>query len=434
MRRKLEPIAILAAGWALFLVYAYPGTLTFDSIDVLIQARERVYRDDHPPIFAAIWRLVEHVIPGPFGMLVLQSVPFLVGLYLIFRKTFQPRGAAIAAALVLLFPPVMTTMTAIWKDPLMAGFLVLGIACLLHRRPIVGVVLLTIAAAVRYNAPAATLAPIILLFDIGWTRWRRYALSIGIWLVTTLVAFGIDGALADRATHAWYQTIALYDIAGTLAHVEDPISDSELRPLLDGSGLLVDHDIHAAARRVFEQKNYLTVVTDPQHALWHFSLQNDDPPSEAFRTAIARTWLHLVTTYPAAYAKHRLATMDLVLDGGGGAVPWRGEAQKELRAGMHLPNGAAEFQVALHNKLTKLEAHTPLFMPWIYLFVSLIVLAIAWRERDLFALLASGLIYEAALLPLAATRDYRYSHWMITACCIAVVSLTARRSRAKVPA
>ena len=435
--KRFQPATILAAGWAAFLVYAYPGTLTFDSIDVLIQARAGNYRDDQPPVATAIWGLVDHVIAGPLGMLVIQSVALLAGLYLVFRKTFEARGAAIAAVAVFLFPPVMTPMTAIWKDPLMAGLLVLGIGLVLQRRTAAiwaGVAALALAAAIRYNAPAATLAPIVLLLEWRWTGWKRYAFASAVWAVATFAAMSANVVLADRQTSAWHNTLAIYDITGTLAHVDETVPDDQLRELLAGSDLLVDHDIHATIRAVFDPKNYLAPVTDPTRALWHFSLENEARPSEAFRTAMARTWKWAVTTYPAAYAAHRLRAFDLVLDGDGGAIPWRGEAQKELRASMHLPNGANAVQLAIYRKLVRLERRTHIFTPWVYFLVAIVLLPLARREPDVLALLASGLCYEGALLVFAATRDYRYSHWLVTACCIAVVTLTARRSRAKVRA
>jgi hypothetical protein len=252
--------------------------------------------------------------------------------------------------------------------------------------------------------------------------------------VTAAIALWANGALADRQTYAWNNTIAIFDITGTLAHVDTTVPDDQLRTLLAGSDLLVDHDIHTKLRELFDPKDYLKFVTDPQRAFWHFSLENEAPPSPEFRAAMARTWKWAVTTYPGAYALHRLRAFDLVLDADGGAVPYRGEAQKELRAAMHLPNGANSVQIALYRWLVKLGRHTHIFTPWVYFLVAIILLPIAWREGDMFALLVSGLLYEGTLLVFAATRDYRYSHWLITACCIAIVTLTARRSRVKVRA
>ncbi len=429
MLKKLQPAAILGIGWLLLLGYAYPGTLTFDSLDQLVQARTGIYRDDHPPAMAALWRLVEHVIAGPFGMLALQSLAFAIGLYLIFRRTFAARGAAIAAVALLLFPPVFAPLTAIWKDSLMAGFLVLGIGALLRTTrgwSVLGAVAIAIAAAMRLNAAAATLAPMVLLFTWGWVGWKRYVLATAVWIATVAAAFGLNGALADRQAYGWHTTLALYDIVGTLANTEEPIPDPTLVELLDGSKLLVQHDIQPTARQIYDPRNFISSVTDPEHAFWHFSLRNDKPVLEPFRTAISRTWTYLVTHEPRAYLAHRLITMNLLLDNGV-AMPWRGEAQTELRASLGVSNGASSAQLAVYRKLVKFGRRTHLFSPWIYLITALILLAISLRERDVLALLLSGLCYEGTLVIFAATSDYRYSHWLVTTCCIAIVTLFARR-------
>jgi len=86
-------------------------------------------------------------------------------------------------------------------------------------------------------------------------------------------------------------------------------------------------------------------------------------------------------------------------------------------------------QLALTRVLTAVWKGTPLFKPWIYLALALLLLPLALRQRDAFALLASGIALEATLVVLAPTPDYRYSHWMVVATCIAIVVLVARRYR-----
>jgi len=128
---RWPPLAILAAGWVVAVVYAFPGMMTMDSIDQLTEARTGFYTDGHPPAMAALWRIVDTILAGPFGMLVLQTVAFVAGLYLLLRRAMRPRRAAVAASLLLVFPPILAPMAVIWKDCIMAGFLVLGTACLL---------------------------------------------------------------------------------------------------------------------------------------------------------------------------------------------------------------------------------------------------------------------------------------------------------------
>src|SRR5690349_19243591 len=110
------------------LLYAYPGVMTIDSFDQLAEARAGFYTDSHPPAMAALWRVIDHVVPGPLGMLVLQLTCLEAGIYLLLRRAMSRRAAAIVTAALLVFPPIAVPMTVIWKDCLMAGFLVLGIA------------------------------------------------------------------------------------------------------------------------------------------------------------------------------------------------------------------------------------------------------------------------------------------------------------------
>jgi heme/copper-type cytochrome/quinol oxidase subunit 3 len=74
--------------------------------------------------------------------------------------------------------------------------------------------------------------------------------------------------------------------------------------------------------------------------------------------------------------------------------------------------------------------HTPPFVPWIYAALSLIMLPLARRQRDVLALLLSGLIMESSLLVLAHSRDYRYSHWMVITTMLGALLLATRRYRA----
>src|SRR5580704_577162 len=153
--RSLSPRAILAGGYAIFALYAYPGYMSWDSMTQLAQARRGIYTDDHPPAMAALWRVLELVLTGPLPMLLIGSIPFVVGLYSLLARVMTRRAAAIATVLLLWFPPIGTVIAAIYKDTLMASLLVAGTALLLSersRRHVWGLVLIGGATAMRYNA------------------------------------------------------------------------------------------------------------------------------------------------------------------------------------------------------------------------------------------------------------------------------------------
>jgi hypothetical protein len=191
---RFAPLGVVAVAWLLLALYGWPGIMTIDSFDQLREGRQGVYTDGHPPAMAAIWGVVDAVISGPLGMYLLQTVAFVVGLFALLRRTFAPLPAAGLTLAVALFPPVLAPMATIWKDALMAGFLVLGLAALLDPRRWIRIAALAaffVATAVRYNTPAATLPLIVLLFEWSptlptWSgRLRRYAISTAAWLAVT---------------------------------------------------------------------------------------------------------------------------------------------------------------------------------------------------------------------------------------------------------
>src|SRR4051812_32316639 len=120
--RSTSPTVILLVGFALFVFYAFPGYMSNDSCDQLLDARGQAFSDAHPPVMAAEWLILDMIIAGPVLMLLVQGALFLGGLASLLRHVLAPRAAALAAVLILLFPPVMTTMAVIWKDSQMAAF------------------------------------------------------------------------------------------------------------------------------------------------------------------------------------------------------------------------------------------------------------------------------------------------------------------------
>lgn len=437
---QAPPLTVVGIAWLIVIVYAFPGQLTQDSFDHLREAREGRYTDLHPPIISALWRRVEFIVHGQLGMLLLQTAALTAGLYVVFRRTFTARGAAWAAAAVTLLPPVMLPMAVIWKDCLMAGLLVLGLGGLLSARRsarLWGLGALWAASCVRYNGFAATLPLVVLVFEWrpGLGRLRRYAIAFAAWLVITLAAFGVNAALTDQKMHFWHSTLAVYDICGTLAHLEGDVPDAELREVLAGTGLLVDREIHAAVRRIYSPRDYepiLKVGAREHPPLWDLPINFYTPAPAAQRDAIARAWQRVITEHPGAYLEHRLAVFGKVLYFGSrrpDPVTRREFRFPDYARSLGLPTGWSKGQQRATRWMSKLGAGTPLFVPWVYFVLALVLLPLALRWADLAALLLSGVIAELTLLPLAASSDYRYSHWMIVCTVIAIVSLTARRAR-----
>ena len=437
---QTPPLAILGLGLAAFVIYGFPGLMTWDSFDQLAEARAGSYNDAHPPAMAALWRQVDAVVAGPFGMLLVQGATFLVGVYLILGRVMSRRRAA-AATLILLSPPVLTTMIVIWKDCLMAGFLVLGAGLILDERRWMrglGLLALVMATAVRYNAPAATLPLIVVVFvwsppAAGAGRWRaalsRYGQGLAAWVVVTLLAFGCNHALTDRSVSYWYSSAAVADIVGTLRHVDRTIPDDELRRILVGCPLTVTENIHQTMRERYQPWNFLHLVIAGPSQMFDLPLDRDPPP--ALKAAMTTAWRRVVTSHPGAYLRHRWWTFKEVL-GVTKNFPWgsavRHQDQNPGRmAELGIGMATSRFQRAAHKKVVWMMMHTQFMRPYLYVLLALALLPLCRRSRDAFAILASGLTVEASLFPTALTPDLRYSHWLMVCALLAAVILFARR-------
>jgi hypothetical protein len=430
--QALSPRAILVFGWLGLIVYAFPGHMSFDSVGQLLESRSGVFSDGHPPAMAAEWRLVELFVQGPVGMLVIQSLAFIAGAYLLFERRMSKRAAAIAASLLLWFPPVANTMSTIWKDSQMTGFLVLGTGLLLssrRRTQLLALLCLVLATAMRHNAFAMTFPLVGLLFV--WNpahRWyKRYAIAIGAWLAVTLSAQILTRALTDEPRHLWHQSMALCDIVGTLRNVPD-IPDEQLRTLFDGIELKYEDHLH-------DQIRYINDPTwNPVDNLWWATDRLFVRPRTAQeRDAVVRAWSAVVPSHVTAYLEYRwlvfrqlLQLVDTPLPSS--AYIWFTDIQDLYGSAKAISHNAhpSGIQAWMHEVMFGLGG-TLLFRVYFYLFLAFALLPFCYRDREAFAFVASGLTSEAALFFATPTPDFRYSFWLLLATVIALVLIIARR-------
>lgn len=422
--RLLSPAVILALGWLVQCVYAWPGHGTFDSSWQLAEARAHHYTSWHPPAMAVLWHYIEYVAAGPVGMMVLQITCFLAGAYLLLRCYLPPRLAALIAGLILWFPPIGSTMAVIWKDSMMTGFALVGTAWLVSERrwvSLAGLAMLGLATLMRHNAFTVTFAIIMVGFawSPAWRGWRRYAVAVAAWLAITVAAQLVNAALTDEAMYPWHGSVALADITGTLRWAP-PLSDAELAPALDGVPLVATRDLQARA----------TAVYSPIHGV--FKVLDDgflqQPATADQRAAVERAWRTLVLDHPRAYLWHRLLVFRQVL--------MLSDRPTELVVMSFGGQAVTHLTVPVLSTLQRAERWivrrcqpTVLFRPYIYL-LALLVLAPLWiRERRILAVAASGLISELGLLVAAPTPDFRYSLWLVVATALVIAMVIGRRAR-----
>ncbi len=435
-----SPAAVLTAALIVLLIYAFPGQMTADSLDHLREARLGFYTDSHPPVINLLFKICDTLVAGPICMLLLQNALLLGGLVSIFGHLFPQsrRRVAWVAAAIFVSPPVLPVMAVIWKDCFMAGLLAVGCAGLLspHRgRRLWALVALCGATAMRYNAFGATLPLIVLLFEwrAGQRWFLRYATAVALWLAVTVAAFAANAALTDRQMHYWHSSLAIFDIVGTYASLDGQLSDEQLRAELDGTGLLVQRDIHATMRKLYSPRIFFPILRDPEHRLWELPISGFEPAPQAQRDAISRAFWHVVTTHPGAYVEHRLAATAAALDfelHRTGYINRRAPKNLEYAEEFGISTRVSFIQYRFNRAYYWVSSETPLLVPWVYLALSVLLLPFAWRQRDVLALLLSGLVMESSLLFLAHSTDYRYSHWMVVVTIVSAIFLGVRRSRA----
>lgn len=436
--RGIRPAIIVLIGWGLVVLYAFPGIMTMDSFDQLREGRAWSFTDAHPPAMGALWGIIDRIVAGPIVMLLLQTGTFAAGLYLVLRRMITPTRAALVTCAILLFPPVFVPLAVIWKDCQMAGFMMLGLACLLDERPrvrVAGLALLAVATAMRYMALAATFPLVILLFEwrpaMPW--FKRYAIAATAWIAITAVAMGVNSLLTQRELHLWHSTMAFQDIAGVLEFVDDEIPDSELAPLLEPTGIRVHANYHDAIRAKYVSYDFQDLVIGDGR-LWDVDWTN--PMPEARRDAVGHAWSTLIRAHPGAYARYRLENFGEVLGvnrrfAGATVVTHRGQYPGMLEY-MGLAKGSWRIQDRAEQMNLWLAKRTRLFRPHVYALLALGVLLLALaieRRREVIAIVASGLCLELSMLPLTATPDYRYSHWLVVTSLLAAVLMFVARFR-----
>jgi len=122
-------------------------------------------------------------------------------------------------------------------------------------------------------------------------------------------------------------------------------------------------------------------------------------------------WSKAVSRHPLAYLEHRATFMWRFLTGDN-LVMWTEDIQD--RGKRVLPDRAAfTALVALQDALTPLW----LFKPAVWLLLSLLLCALAWRRRatasGAFVLGVSGsaAVYVASYFAVGVASDYRYAYW-----------------------
>lgn len=433
--RALACAAAAALGAALIVATYYPGLLNPDAYTQLTDARAHRYRDWHPPIMAALWSPIDALIPGAFGMLLLQNLVFWFGLALAVYTAGLGLATSVAAILAIgWFPPVFSALGSIWKDVHLGGALLLVFALLWTARLrasraalVAALPLLFYACAVRHNAVVAVL-PFALWIPFLWSdagsvrpaARRRAPLLAGLVLFAAIAggARAINRWLNNGTRFFPVQQILLHDllaisVATGRSQVPEWVRFKPQPPAFDDLACLYTP---TSAAEPFHGRRR----TCGTHAV---RIANDPEPLARLR----RAWSATILQHPTMYAAHRWQVfrgqMGLTDANVCGAVP-HGDVPNDLGL-TFVPT--ALFQPAI--RATEFAAYrTPLFRAWPYLIVLALVPLFARRHAQrsvLLVLSSSALLYAGAYIVVATSCNFRMYWWPIVATLLSLLAVAS---------
>ena len=403
---SLSPTWLLVGGWALFVVFSYPGYLSYNSIEQFGEMRTGVYSDRFSPVMTLLWSVIETVLAGPQAMLLLQSGLFLFGLATILRRVLTPRAAAITATCVLLFPPVFSPMAVIWPEPMMAGALLAAVACGLERAwkwRAAGACALLLAISCR---PEVLVAAAVL----ATLAFAQKRLALGAVVAAALLTAGVHWVLVDRDTGAWETNLMVPDTLGTLkrAHVDGPTIEKALDGLIVVQGPDLADRVHELAFDPFPMMAGKTRVLELPTV--------DELP------ALRRDWRHAIASYPGAYLKTRYNFSKRLL-GKNDEPIFDDFGDKNHLAVLHHRASKSDLEVGYQAVAHALEF---LYRPWLWILLGIAAFVVV-RERTIRTVIASGWAIALTMCVLAPVPEYRFVHWVVVSSAIGIAAVIAKR-------
>lgn len=423
-------------GLAMAVLVFYPGYMSWDSAYQWWQARHDVFDATHPPVMAMLWQLTDRVIPGPGGMFLAQQGLLWLALGGFAAALPCRPGLRVAVVLVLGFwPPLFGVSAFLWKDVwTLAGFA--AAAALLTAelghpsrvRLVLALLCLVLACSFRHNAITGAV-PLVLWVVVRWpspapkgaVRTLAWALlvSAGVWGASKLP--DLDSRV--RPVDSVWSVVTLWDAAavsvreGQLVYppelVDPTLTIDELR------GLFVDYSNGTVYHTGKLKHSFDGTYTAKE------------------RDALRRLAWDLPTRHTASYFGHRLRVSEMLFGWDRAGLPDGQVIWPILHAYGDNPPLEVErspLQVRTAEGLLAM-VDTPFFAGWIYLLVSLVVMAVGWRWRArplaglAAALAASALCYALPLALASGSSEFRYMVWPLLASMMAGVLMVLAHRR-----
>ena len=295
----------LSAISILFLIF-FPGSMTYDSLQQLEQARLGVYDNWHPPVMAVLWHYLVKVVDGPGLMLVFHMA--MLGLSCVILYAWSIKNAFKYSFLYLLIPflPwVLNFEFVIWKDVSFAYSWILAIALFFLMTNRINAVLLTLAFTflfygflVRHNSFTAGFIVLALIFNLIYKK-----MSIKVFILL----FILNAALfltIPRIFNSIYDVKEMNPLS--LVMFDDLIGiHLQGKPVI--GDLIPNKELLELSKCPRLEKSPVTfAMCDAVNQRYHFIQFNE-------YSKLSSLWLAAVTKYPLEYLYYRTLAFKYLL-------------------------------------------------------------------------------------------------------------------------
>lgn len=428
----VAPLAILCAlgmlFWGLTVIAFWPGFITNDSIDQLMQALgDKPINNWHPPIMVVVWKtLIKMTGHSAASMLVWQLTLLWLALLLLACYAYRTSSLKRLALLPIILgvaPFVVNISGVLWKDVEMAYSLALAAALLVISRKLdvkkqkylvtVACIALIYAINLRYNALPAVLPFAWLIHkrkELGKMRYAFFALLIaGAFLTVPL----ISAVRPVQDVHP-ASSIMVDDMLHLYASEElrTVSNDQTLNNVLAGMGMKCNLAIYPVSTLIGCGNDRDRTVLE----LTHYN-------------GLKSIWLRSIATHPFKYTRWRLAVFAVGFlrpDNPAQAFVWQ-EGTVPNSLGIASSDNVATKAVRSYVTFAAFDFGF-LFRPYIWLMAGVMVLYFtskkrsSWAHADfIFAFAMSGVLYIVSYAPLVIGYDFRYSYWSPIAVSVAAI-------------
>jgi hypothetical protein len=399
-----------------------------DSISQLTQGRAWQFDDWHPPVMAALWGLIDKLIPGPLGMLLLHN-----GLYwgaaAVFWKVTRRKSVwiGIAIGLVGFMPQVLALLGTIWKDVGLGTSLFLASALLYTSSQTKSKAALWTTApllfyglAIRHNAALAILPLTLWSAFIASkhypaltrrvTRFRLLPVLIGfLYFALLLIAVVAVTRLLVKGRETYVvQSIWLHDLVAISKARGEAVFPAYVVQNKSFSLKKVTDNYNPAGSTAIAPDSGIALTNQP-----------DDIAD------LRATWLRAILDNKAVYLRHRWSMFEQLIGFKTDNVcfPYLSETSPNPFGYTH-NTGRVRAYVTKYFSYFK---NSLLFRGFLWLLIAAGLVYFALRERlrgdfeITFVLAVSSLLYGAGYFFTAPACDFRFLWWTTISALVALI-------------